>query len=359
MSSIMKFLRAWVMKEGDIKSSYGTMSVGPTNTTVLFTDRYDNPSVIDILPRSRDVEVPNTFYLFNTYIRDTITFDDTDDLSCAVLALCLASSIKDILHISPNKKVSVEFCGNGSFMVWAPVDDKATSAYYIGEDGLLIFTNRYTNKKKFREEVLSSVDYEVCKPLLCALPLMCYAAGYTNIWQKCKDFYKERIINCADVCKVMLDNYPEAGSALGSFKHVGLEPMRDYYKKMLDSIEDISSVSAGDYTLYKIKEHYVLTHKDGLMFYNYVLESDLSNDLKSMMPDVVESGSIDYSSVEVESASTETVKAVSRYLSHSKIRGSLNILNEIDRLLKLAGIPVGIDILADIVKDIDTQQEEK
>lgn len=203
-------------------------------------------------------------------------------------------------------------------------------------------------------------------PVLLSLPLMCYAVDWKEVWSACKDLYKDMYTNRLEICRLILDNYGMCRLAAGFFRCVTSERTRNNCLSILRNSKLIPNVSAGNYTLYRVSDKYVIYEHSGFMFTNFEVTGQLVRELGNISGSAIAKECTVVSGNETvakipslvpEYDTDVAVKLISKYLSNCKIRGSLNILNEMDRLLKLSGITQGVSVIVPVLSDINTQGE--
>lgn len=254
--------------------------------------------------------------------------------------------------------VYVRICDEVSAEVGARVKHVWDSIYTVEYNGFnyqLDADNErlYTFMRREEDDVAWVLNRDSNKAVseieLCSIPLMCYACGFTEIWNEVKDFYKQG--DYTAVRSSMLKHYDECVQSMHNFRSIHDEELVQKTLKLLKSVSGnvtgISHVSTGNYVIYKVNTQFAIFVDDSVLihmntefdtFYDYVLK-------------VCDDAEVAASDEDAE----VLLKGLSKYLNANKIRGSLNILNEVDRLLKLSGVKTGLLVLKPVASDIGVE----
>lgn len=341
MSSILALLRARIKYEGDVSNKFGSMCLSDVGRMLEFTD--DEGYTEDVCVGD-DVNEDDAVYRFTQeYKLDLTRVENTPAICSRLCSILFKDVFRTTMKFNMNRNTVVEVVDKDSCMVkFAHLDYRA---YFTFEDYTL-----YTESVKGLGPVLDALNDPTLSGnrlvMLRAVPLMCFVTDHKNVWSDCKAFYITDTPYTNGICEVILKNHEACFDAVSKFhSDIGVRAWEDIVVKleiMCGKVQGISKVMVGKYTLYKIFYNHVITTERSLVFYTY----ENCETAKAVIEPVYATYMISRSDKELAIDSIET------YIKNNHINGLRNILEEVDRLLRLSGVNSGLEVVKDIVEDI-------
>lgn len=331
-------------KQEPVSSFYGNISVSdnPPTVTISNTGTVDGSYLLETDTYS---DALNTFTMNMLYWKNDVSMPVRTwaDLSRIVFSSMFTGYTNEAVNI---RHLDLDI------YVYEKILRFDTDKIYFAAKDKIVYIGSKEELENLADTFSNLVKYGVSDSELLTIPLMCYACGYKDVWSDFKEHYKN--MSTDNILYTMLLHYNVCSESVCKFNKLELGSRALDVISSLNALcksgKHVSAVSIADYALYKINGNFVIIVNGDICFSTYKSVADLIEDI-----DGIKTGDTDQNRVD---DSVVVIDSLAKMLNKNKVRSTVGILNEVDRLLKLSGESAGLGSLMSIADDIGLVREE-